>query len=288
MSSHILAFDAQVLADSVNPWGDRLATLQLTYPRSIHSELLTHRMFSRNSASSRAIPLQTMIKNVTTSPFLPHHWGRMQTGMQADFEVDEATKLEAAAVILRLRDEAVNAVRDLERLGLHKQVGNRYLEPWMWITVIVSSTSWLHFKNLRVHPDAEPHFQKIAALAMDVLRASRPKEVDIGGWHLPLIGFEGDEELTLDEKVKVSCGRCARVSYLTHAGTRDPKQDIDLYYRLRKNGHFSPLEHVATPVLGTYGNFTGWKQERHFIPHQFVPDPKYSIEDLCYEGGMSL
>lgn len=275
-----LTWQARVLADSVSPDGIRLATGILTYPRPIHSELLTHRMFSRNSASSRAIPLKTMIRNVKDYPFIPLHWGKNQKGMQAERELEPAEIAAAQRAWLEARDNAVKTVEELDGIGLHKQIGNRLLEPWMWITVIVSSTSWKHFFNLRCHKDAEPHFQHIARMWRSALNASTPKPLNYGEWHTPLIGFEGDEELSVADRVRVSVGRCARVSYLTHEGLRDVAADIELAGKLARNGHFSPYEHAATPVPGKLmiGNFRGWRQARYDLPNQFVED------EVWYEG----
>ena len=65
---------AEIVADSVNEHGNRITTMLLTYPRFIHGEVLTHRMFSRNSASSRAIPFEKMYKMVAEDPFIPIAW----------------------------------------------------------------------------------------------------------------------------------------------------------------------------------------------------------------------
>ena len=51
-----MAYHAEVLIDSVNPAGQRLTTFVLRFPRFVLSEFNTHRMFSRNASSSRAIP----------------------------------------------------------------------------------------------------------------------------------------------------------------------------------------------------------------------------------------
>lgn len=268
-------FEAKVLAASVNTAGDRLTTFQLTYPRFIHAELMTHRMFSRNAASSRAIPVQTMIKNVLENPVIPIHWGANQKGMQA-FEVLSAGKAEHCERLwLEQRDAAVACVQQMLDEGLHKQIANRLLEPWMWIVVICSTTSFEHFRRLRCHPAAEPHFQKLAGLMADAYDGTEPTLKQTGEWHLPLTGFEGDESLSVDELVMASTARCARVSYLTHDGTRDVQADLDLHDRLSASGHWSPFEHPAKAWPGIQGgNFKGWIQHRQYFASQFVRDPK--------------
>lgn len=266
-------FEAKVLADSINRMNNsRLTTVQLTYPRIIHSEFMTHRLFSRNAASSRAIPVEKMIRDVNTDPFIPIHWGKNQKGMQADRELTSDEQVMCHEHWLQHRDISVTRVQNLIDIGLHKQIANRLLEPWMWITVIASGVdiAYRNFFRLRCHPDAEPHIQKIAYILRDVylestpvpLNPSRPQDI-----HLPLFGITGDESITLDERPKVSTARCARVSYLTHDGLRDPDADIVLHDRLATSGHWSPFEHVAFPSLSYTssmgGNFgSGWTQYR--------------------------
>ena len=51
---------AVIAADSINVKGKRITTFIVTMPRIVLAELNTHRVFSRNSASSRAIPFTKM------------------------------------------------------------------------------------------------------------------------------------------------------------------------------------------------------------------------------------
>lgn len=252
---------AKILADSVAPCAARLTTFECTYPRSIHSEIMTHRMLSKNSASSRAIPTPKLIERVMEDPFIPN-----QKGMQAGAELSEKAREDAVADWLAARDAAVTWAKHLHEIGVHKQVVNRIVEPWMWITVIISGTEWDNFFGLRCHKDAEPHFQELATKMRDARYVSAPRELKAGEWHLPLIsgedwteaferlGFIPDaddvNEFQADATkalIKVSVGRCARVSYLTHDGKRDIQADIDLHDRLmvQEPLHASPAEHVA-------------------------------------------
>lgn len=266
-------FEVKILAASVNSMGERLTTFQLTYPRFIHSELLTHRMFSRNSASSRAIPVEKMISDVMVNPVIPIHWGAAQKGMQAYSEVPNHVQATCETMWLNARDEAVRQARLILDCGVHKQIVNRLLEPWMWITVICSTTSFEHFRQLRCHPAAEPHFQKLAGMMADAYDSAEPQLKRLGEWHLPLIGFSGDEHLSVADCVKVSTARCARVSYLTHDGKRDVEADIELHDRLASSGHWSPFEHASQPSPHRQqGNFMGWIQYRKCFGTEFVTD----------------
>lgn len=261
-----MGYEARILADSLGPSGKRLTTFELTYPRFVHAELMTHRLFSRNSASSRAIPIDKMIERVIKDPAMPVYWGRNQAGMQAAEELTGDAYDDAISEWLCARDEAIGRARELQRLGVHKQIANRLIEPWMWITVIVSATEFGNWFNLRCHPDAQPEIKRIADMMRDLYHSTPPVEKEAGDWHLPLTGFPGDEGLSAEELRKVSVGRCARVSYLTHDGKRDPSADVQLCDRLRQSGHWSPFEHVAQALerteLVSHSNFSGWLQYR--------------------------
>jgi thymidylate synthase ThyX len=274
-------YEVKILADSIAS-GVRLTTHQVTYPRMVHSEVLTHRQFSRNSSSSRAIPIEKMLENVKRDPVMPVWWGRNQKGMQAEVEMTGAEKTEAQELWLNARDRAVASAEMLLSHGLHKQLVNRVVEPWMWITVIITATEWDNFFALRCNKDAQPEVRKIAEMMRDAMALSKPDELEPGAWHLPLVDEHEDEGIFHEEGfstlVKLSVARCARVSYLTHEGKRDVPADLALYDRLLTSGHMSPFEHVAR-VVGTFevkhgqsfGNFSHpWLQHRKQLPNEAV------------------
>lgn len=238
---------ARILADSLAPCGERLTTMEWTYPRAIHSEIMTHRALTKSSASSRAIPVEKLIQRIIDDPWIPMYIGANQKGMQAGEELSPVARSLATMEWLRARDNAVASARLMIDWGAHKQVVNRLLEPWMHITVIVSGTSWTNFFGLRDHPMAEPHFQHLARAAKEAMASSAPKRLKTGEWHLPLIHDEDREALSVADLVRVSVGRCARVSYLTHDGRRDHAADIELHDRLvvQQPAHAAPAEHVA-------------------------------------------
>ncbi len=265
-----MPFSARVLLDSVSPAAVRLTTMEARYPRFIHSELMTHRVFSRNSSSSRAVPIRKMIDAVRDDPATPVWWGKNQAGMQALAELDEDARTLAAAEWQRALEDALAHAERLAKsdINLHKQLVNRILEPFAWITVIVTATEWANFFTQRTHEDAQPELKHLATLMLDAYRASAPRPLALGEWHTPLILADEEAVLPLEERLKISVARSARVSYLTHDGARDHAKDIDLYERLvggGANGHWSPFEHVATPLAsgGEWsGNFRGWQQYR--------------------------
>jgi thymidylate synthase ThyX len=243
---------AKVLLDSINLAGDRLTTMEVTFPRFVLAEFNTHRVFSRNSASSRAIPIQKIIDKVLESPVIPVWWGKNQKGMQAEVEL-VGEELEAAkAAWLRARDRAVESARDMLDCGVHKQLTNRILEPWLYTTVIVSSTKYNNFELLRCDLNAQPEI-RVAAEEMRAARtASEPKKLSYGEWHIPAVTDEERAALSVPDLLKLATARLARVSYLTHDGVRDISEDFDMHdNRLAKNGHWSPFEHCAKAVMET-------------------------------------
>jgi thymidylate synthase ThyX len=279
-----MAYAAKILQDSLSPDGVRLTTMEVTFPRIVLAEFNTHRMFSRNSASSRAIPIAKMLDRVQQDPFVPIYWGKNQKGMQAAEELTPEAQARALEQWMLARDNAVNVVQRLQLpdIDLHKQIANRLLEPWLFHTVIVTATEWDNFWALRCDPMAQPEIKRVADMMRALYVAGKPSYVGLGDWHLPLVddfhtlktsGF------TMAEIVKICVGRCTRVSYLTHDGKRDPKADIELCERLLKSGHMSPFEHAARPMSRDEltwnasrppfnGNFRGWVQARKEIANE--------------------
>lgn len=273
-----MPYRVEVIADSISPQAVRLTTLSVTLPRLVLAELNTHRMLSRNSASSRAIPIQRMIDKVTQDPFIPFYWGANQKGMQAAVEIDPTSREEAERTWLLARDVAVEQALKLSALGVHKQLANRLLEPWLYTTVLVSATDWDNFFALRCHPDAQPELRRAAEMMRDAMATSTPRRIAHGEWHVP---YARDEDATvaatsLDNvwsdnitpqtyaRLLLSAARCARVSYDASASVREQAEDIALAKRLASSGHWSPFEHIATPThrLGYSANFWGWCQLR--------------------------
>lgn len=265
--------EAKIIADSIAD-GSRLTTFVLTYPRFIHSELMTHRTLSRNASSSRAIPIKTIMRQVKENPAMPVWWGKNQSGMQAREALSEQETEIAKSTWLQARDKALEEASRLAELGVHKQLVNRILEPWHHITVVASATDWENFFTLRCHPDAQPEFQALAMAMAKVYRSSAPEQIS-AGWHLPFVSKQEVARLPIDDAIKCSVARCARVSYLNHDGTRpDIAKDKDLHDKLviQRPAHASPSEHQATPMIchtdkiNYASNFKGWIQYRKLLP----------------------
>lgn len=267
---------AKVVAASTKIDGDgdkTIFTLELKYPRFIHAEFMTHRDFSRNASSSRAIPIAKLIDQVESYAAAPISWGSNRPGMQAGEELDGDAKSCAQDIWHAAARDAVKHARAMAKAGAHKQIVNRILEPFTFISVIATSTKWENFFRLRISPLAQPEIRDLAEKIQSAMNAFTPRMVGYDDWHLPYITEEERKSQFMkpDVLAAISAARCARVSYLTHDGLApDFFKDLDLAERLAKDCHASPFEHQAKPGFLSghtqyYRNFNGWMQHRALI-----------------------
>ena len=274
---------AKIITDSVSPIGVRLITMECTFPRFILAQVNTHRQFSRNSASSRAIPISKRIAEVETDPYIPINFGANQPGMQAGPVVGVRQRWEAQNI---WRNAAANAAQSAKRMaetGVHKEVVNRLLEPFLWHKAIISATEWENFFEQRLGDGAQPEIRDLARAMRDSIDLSIPQPVFWGDYHLPYITPEEIKEHTKYRCMAMSVARCARVSYLNHDGTYSVDKDMALFHKLKgaTPPHLSPFEHIARPSeTGCAGNFHMWEQFRHILE-------EYEAMDKCYTKGIS-
>lgn len=276
---------AEIIADSINPNGNRITTFVVTYPRFILAELNTHRALSKNSASSRAIPIEKMLKMVEHETAVPVRWGKNGKGMQdhGAFEGFEAAR--ARGLWVSAAESALYHATRLRVHGLHKSIVNRVLEPFAWMTTLITATEWENFFALRMHKDAQPEFQRLAYLMLKAYLASTPVGRHWDDWHIPFADRMPD--VTFDQKLKIATARAARVSYLTMDGEIDVAKDIELHDKLLASGHMSPFEHCAQADYGEsyFGNFRGWCQYRKTLPGE---NRKVDLHRLLREYESSL
>jgi hypothetical protein len=250
-------------------------------------------MISKNSASSRAIPVSKAIAAVRADPFIPEEFGKNQPGMKWDNSLEADEAFIARQDWISASEAAIHFAERLNNLEVHKGLANRILEPFKWHTAILSGTEWSNFFALRTDVNAQPEFRKIALMMQELYQSNEP-ELVVEEWHLPLVDYQHElygnhpdcypknqdaGSVNWEYWKKVSVGRCARVSYLTHDGIRDPQKDVELHDRLWESGHLSPYEHIATPEPAERyaddwyeeqwsGNFRGWHQYRKDIPNE--------------------
>ena len=277
---------SKIIADSINAEGDRLTTYELVYPRYIHSELMTHRVFSRNSASSRAIPIEKVIELVREDTVMPI-WTANQAGMQGKFITNGTLLNELNSIWVDSARSACIYAEELAALGAHKQHVNRALEPYQHIKVIVTATNFHNWDVLRFHEDAQPEIEQLACHMLATRAMSTPKNITSGDWHLPYVnndcwekcleeasrlsGISNEKVLAIDIAKQVSASCCAQVSYRK---LDDSIEKALLIYKALVGGvplHASPFEHQATPCIKGMeeGNFTGWKQYRREIENGY-------------------
>ena len=255
---------AKIVADSINENGNRITTYELEYHRYIHGEVMTHRLFSRNAMSSRAVPVMKMIEQSKVTPI---HFGKNQAGMQA-FEEHENIAL-GKEIWEEARNDAILHAKALQEHGFHKQIVNRLLEPFQMMKIVLTATEFENFFWLRKDTDAQPEIQELARLMFEAREESVPEKLEEGEWHTPYVTrirfsgvlhytlktnyetYTGDQEdrLTEEQAIAISSSCCAQVSYRNIDNSFDKAMMV--YDRLGVGGnkiHASPFEHVATPM----------------------------------------
>ena len=263
---------AKVIADSISPSGQRITTLEIEYPRFILSELNTHGMLVKNSSSSRAIPIKTMIAQIVENGATPLYWGKAKSGMQAGEEV-VGNDLSVIQYLWDLaRSNAIASADVLSQMGLHKQTANRLLEPFQMMKTVITGTDWDNFFNLRIHPDAQPEFCMLAYKMYVAMKKSVPTPLKSGEWHLPYVdsshelsdegfpilgtlryhtgevGTDSFKYLTLEEAQRISASCTAQTSYRK---SDDSLEKADKIFDMLIKAdvlHASPFGHLATPV----------------------------------------
>lgn len=262
----------EIIADSKSEFGPRLTSIVATFPRMLLAEVNTHRVFTRNSASSRAIRFQQMVKNCQENPFIPFRFQKDHPGMQGTeyFEGKEHTT--CINKWLHARDGAIKSATSLHEFGVTKQLANHILEPFQYHTALITASEWENFINLRVSTFAEDHFQDLAEKMLNALNESEPVYLKAGEWHRPfsnnfdtealfeyikkhpelleeyedLDSFINRDIIILGDLItKISTVRCARISYNTQDKEISIEADLKLHDRLRDSGHWSAFEHCA-------------------------------------------
>jgi thymidylate synthase ThyX len=278
-----MSTSAKIIADSIKENGGRITTFQLKFHRFILPEFNTHRVFSKNASSSRAIPTSKIIEQVITDPAMPIHWGVNRVGMQADTELDNMNINLAKEIWKESLFNAVEYAKKLMSLGLHKQTLNRILEPYQWTHMVMTTTEMDNFFNLRLHKDAQPEIQLLANKMLEAYSNSTPNELHIGEWHLPYIHSheKQDSYFSMPENLemlqKISAARCCRVSYNKHdGGVPSISDDLTLVEKLigdKSQGdppHLSPFEHAVVVAEDDkfYFNHRGFKSYRWIMENK--------------------
>lgn len=249
----------EVLADSINSEHDRLTSFHAHYPRIVLAELNTHKIIQKNSSSSRAVPVKNELSLLKSNPFIPSFWGKNQSGMQAHELLPEDKQKECEIIWKQILKYVTGKVKKLNAIGLHKQIANRWLETAQYMNTILTATEWDNFLALRNHDMAEPHLHELAKCINIALETSKPQLLNPGEWHLPFINavrnsegileyFDDTKKLLLEEAKKISASCCAQVSYRKADTSLEKANNIFDKLINSDPGHFSPTEHLGTPI----------------------------------------
>jgi hypothetical protein len=292
--------------DSVAPTGEEEEVYDLSVDDENHNfvanGIVVHNCFSRNAMSSRAVPVSKMIEQSNATPI---HFGKNQSGMQAEFEHDDI-ELGQSLWDMAKNDAKVVATQMAEQ-GFHKQVVNRILEPFQMMKVVLTATEFENFFWLRLDSDAQPEIQELAKCMFEGREKSVPEILKVGEWHTPYVEHhitdsnilqyivptaEGVRVVDVDEAIAIASSSCAQVSYRSIDNSYEKAMTV--YDRLGVGGskiHASPFENVVTPMDYTYledmtvesdiwpqgithmdrkgnfwsGNFKGWVQHRQLL-----------------------
>lgn len=292
-------YSAKVIADSIHN-GVRVTTMEATFARSLLAEVNTHRMLSRLGASSRAIPVHIRAKQVQENPYIPP-FSKNKRGMQADEMLAEQDNAHAEEIWRRIAGQCAEGALELAGIEVHKQEANRVLEAFAWHTALVTATHWDNFFALRLHKDAAPGMQMLAAAMKEARDASTPQELEVGQWHLPYVPLEDRRELAdvgvgsffyVRSLLATSVARCAAISYERQNVIKEMPEYIKRHDQMLSGGHMSPFENqvkvaTAQEVLEnaafywnkeklafeakTIGNLAvPWLQYRKMIPNEDV------------------
>jgi thymidylate synthase ThyX len=296
---------AKIIADSISESGIRITTLELEFERFLLAQFNTHRQFSRSAQSSRAIPNPRLIAalNKSSTPV----FRESQPGMQAGVIINEYSYAgsEAKKLWIEAKNYAIFYAKELDVVGVAKEITNRLVEPFATVKVVITATEWDNFFALRLHHAAQPEMQELAQAMKTAIDESKPELLSVDDYHLPYVDDNNliwNDTDTWAETIKkaalISAARCARVSYLNHDNSQpDIEKDLELAQRLLEvdetNGikirHLSPFEHQAKPIgvkfvetgldcmeidgithIDKYANlwsanFRGWIQHRQLV-----------------------
>lgn len=285
--------------------GKEIFTMICEYPRAIHAQLLTHGVFSKNSSSTRAVPLKAAFAQVRENPSKVI-WTENRAGMQGNVVTDPTKLNRLNCKHLNELERTIEFVETLEAAGVHKQNAGRYLEPFQNIKIVLTSTEWENWDWLRIHEDAQGEIADLATAMKGARDNADIMEIGEGEWHVPFVDREHCPQtgnllyfvqqglqVTIDEAKAVSVSVCAQTSYRKADYSLEKANKMMDMLTTGHKVHASPFEHQATPIptydidAGDFtsimfnlpvgvthirrdgsmgsGNFIGWIQHRQLI-----------------------
>lgn len=268
--------EVKILSGSITKDGVKITTFELLYHRFFHAEFMTHKVISKNAASSRAIPTFKLLELVQTAPMLPVSIGKNKSGMQAEEDLEEDISNKFIEMWKELGVKVAIDVKAMQDLGAHKQIVNRPLEAWLPIRVVATATDWENFFDLRDSKYAQPEFGQLAKMMKEAISNYEYNLLNSDEWHLPYVSDEDKDYVnsitsTVNEYWNILCAlsasRCARVSHaLGGLSKKTISDEIEKGKELFAVKHMSPFEHQAKP----------WNVTEHI-------DKQFSFEENLHE-----
>ena len=314
-----MAYSCKIVTDSVSSRGHRLTTMTVTLPRIVLAEFNTHRVFSRNSASSRAIPVRKQLRSVVEDSFMPRQFGTAVGGMNAgpalsgkqletaqylwsksmrkqvwaalqlttspdyirrEWRLFEGTLEGFVLEVAHRIEDPSHPIHRESLLWTSKGLTNRILEPFMWHTIIVTATEWENFFNLRTDKNAQEEIRTAAEMMRDAYNGSEPVEVHEGEWHLPFI--QPDELEWAKANPEIACKAvAARCARVSYLTHDTGAVDIDKDIKLADR--LASAGHMS-PFEHVAQPFTS---DEWYVREMMSQTAKVN-RDLLSEGALSL
>lgn len=239
--------------------GGKIATFICDYPRFIHAEVMTHRVFSRNAGSSRAVPVMSMVELANEKMCFPAEFRYNQSGMQPSEPMSEEDAALARKIWEETAQNCISGASQLASLKLHKQWANRMLEWFTPIRVLITATEWTNFLWLRDDKDAQIEIQQVARQILTLLNDVKPTVIGPTEYHLPFITRERmpngilrytveGRTVNLQEAIAISQSCSAQISYRKSDTSYEKAKELRVMFLEAERVHASPFEHQARPM----------------------------------------
>jgi thymidylate synthase ThyX len=241
--------------------GTKIATLEVKVPYHTWIHLLTHRAFSRNAQSSRGIPFTRLLERAT---YIPESFPINKPGMSPENYIDKTHPdyQTLCNLWIKARTLAIETANTMYLHEVHKEIINRVIQPYCYITGIITATDWDNFIELRTASSTQEDTRKVAIRVREIINDMQFMNQM---WHIPYVDTM-NEKMPINDSLLISAARCARVSYLNHNNEKNNhEKDMKLANQLLTDKHMSPFEHQACGYKGKYYNLSNWLSQRFII-----------------------
>lgn len=292
---------AKIVADSVGETSKaRITTFELVMPKCLIAQFNKHTLIRNSAESSRARPTQQILEQIQMDPYLPSQWHYRKRGMQPADPMSTGDAGKMSSLEAALRRNVLEIVQEMEKLKASKEDINRYLEPWMYATVVATATDWDNYWKLRLGEDAQGAHRQLAGLMYAAYNSSVPiTRIPVCGfhptpgscsfpWHLPYVTEEERNTINPILLPQLSAARCGRASYGRAGEAKTLEEDVERCQSFVRDGHWTPLEGPArlTKSGGArFGAYRAWMSLRkHYAGESGTPNlgPQLDIDGWAY------